>query len=163
MTERIEIYILSQLQFHFIFLQENHWWVRFALYFLPRLGWGEEQSLHFPKNTSRVPLLRCLLLGVLLHGYENSPHGAEPFVAAPGTPWSQGWGSPHHPRRVPQSQAGSQDGDAWARRPAAEQQEKGCTSGSNSDHFYRRVVENECLVLITLPLMSILFYLLITF
>lgn len=87
--------------------------------------------------------------------------GPPRLLLAPPAPGAGG--APRHPRRVPRDQAGSWEGGAQARRLAAEQQQKGCTSGSNSDRFYRRVVENGCLVLITLPLMSILFYLLITF
>lgn len=54
MTERIEIYILSQLQLHFIFFKgNNHWQVQFTLYFIP-LFCRRQRALLIPKEIKKI-------------------------------------------------------------------------------------------------------------
>lgn len=73
MTERIEIYILSQLQFHFIFffLKEKHWQGRFTLGLQQGVTAGGAAP-PFPTSTREAPVLLAAGLG----GPGRAPHRA---------------------------------------------------------------------------------------
>lgn len=82
MTERIEIYILSQLQFHFFlffccFLKEK----RFTLYFLAGFQRGGELLLHPPEVTLAAPVE-----GRGVGGEAIASRGAQPGQAGGGQP-----------------------------------------------------------------------------